>query len=34
MEQLDKVVEEIRKMMLGSTEEAFNKEKLDKKKPA
>jgi hypothetical protein len=31
MEQLDEVVEEIRKLMLGSAEEAVSKEKLDKK---
>ena len=34
MEQLYEVVEEIRKLMLGSTEEAINKEKLDIKEPA
>jgi hypothetical protein len=34
MEQLDEVVEEIRKLMLGSVEEAVSKEKLDRKEPA
>jgi hypothetical protein len=34
MEKLNEVVEEIRKLMLGSTEASFNKEKMDKRKPA
>jgi hypothetical protein len=34
MEQLNEVVEEIRKLMLGSREASFNKEKMDKRKPS
>jgi hypothetical protein len=34
MEQLDKVIEEIRKLMLESVEELVSKRKLDERKPA
>jgi hypothetical protein len=34
MEQLDEVVEEIRKMMLRSREEAVNMGRLNRRKPA
>jgi hypothetical protein len=34
MEQLDEVVEEIRKLMLESTEDLVNMRKLDERKPA
>jgi hypothetical protein len=34
MEQLDKVIEEIRKLMLESAEELVSKRKLDERKPA
>jgi hypothetical protein len=34
MEQLDEVIEEIRKLMLRSVEGAVNKEKMDIKEPA
>jgi hypothetical protein len=33
MEQLDEVIEEIRKMMLESAEEVVSKRKLDERKP-